>query len=609
MPRHLARILCCAVLCAEFAGVTAPLLAQERPIALDTIRATVASRAAVDPEGATRAVQVITAEEISRIAARDVADVLRWMSGVDLMPRSPASADLSIRGSSFEQVVVLVDGVRVNDPQTGHFHLNLTVPLSQVERIEVLRGAASMLHGSGAIGGVVNIVTRRDGGSALRLEGGSFRSTAAGMDHSQRLGSVDADVAGEVRRSDGHREGTDYELAIARFRLAGPIGPGEWRADVGGAGRNFGADRFYADYPSYEETRTLTSSLAWRGTVGRATVVEPRFEYRRNTDDFILIRERPAVYRNEHVTETFGTGVGIARSLGSRVGLATGLEAASDRLRSATLGDRSESRASLLSEASFGRTGEWIVTAGARGDWYEGHGTYWSPSAAIAWWPAPVAQIHASVGRALRAPTWTERYYRDPGNIGDPTLRPERALGTEAGVRVYPIEQIRAGLVAFTRRSENLIDWARPVASSTEPWRTRNVREARFDGLEADLEVAGPGGVHWKANASWMNVTDTGGAFESKYALRPVVESVGIAATREFGGALLAEARGKRTRRSGDPLGAHTVLDLRVRSMAARPLALVVDVRNLAGAQYIDIIGAPGPGRAISLSAEWRPGR
>src|SRR5690606_16014980 len=109
---------------------------------------------------ATRAVQVITADDIRRTPARTVAEVLAWTLGADVLSRSPAQTDLALRGGTFGQVLVLVDGVRMSDPQTGHFNLDLAVPLGEIERIEVLRGGASTTYGSDAMTGVVNVVTR-----------------------------------------------------------------------------------------------------------------------------------------------------------------------------------------------------------------------------------------------------------------------------------------------------------------------------------------------------------------------------------------------------------------------------------------------------------------
>src|SRR5690606_25516420 len=114
---------------------------------------------------ALRSVQVIDRAAIEASPARTVAQLLTWALGVDVQARSPAQADVSIRGSSFEQILLLVDGVRMSDAQTAHYDLDTAVPLDEIERIEVLRGPGSAQYGSDAVGGVINIVTRRDADS------------------------------------------------------------------------------------------------------------------------------------------------------------------------------------------------------------------------------------------------------------------------------------------------------------------------------------------------------------------------------------------------------------------------------------------------------------
>src|SRR5690606_10576702 len=130
---------------------------------------------------------------------------------VDILPRSPAQADLAIRGASFEQVLVLVDGLRVSDEQTGHFDLDLAVPIDMIERIEILRGPGSTLYGPDAVGGVINIVTRSRPAVRLSALGGGFQTYGGGFAASTG-GAVALDAAAEYRGSDGHRAGTDYRI-------------------------------------------------------------------------------------------------------------------------------------------------------------------------------------------------------------------------------------------------------------------------------------------------------------------------------------------------------------------------------------------------------------
>ena len=256
----------------------APVAGQDArdPVALDTLPVSVGSNLGL--AAAPRAVEVITAEDLAALPVTTVEGALRWTGSVDLLTRSPAQADLSIRGGSFEQVLVLVDGMRVSDPQTGHFDLDLTIPIEQVERIEILRGAASAAHGADAFGGVVNIVTKTPESTRaeFRLEGGTFGTGAGAASLETRTAGGVGFQAGFTRdRADGHRDGTDYDIWRVRSRFTAPVGAGTLTADAGWAARDFGAQGFYAVFDSFEETRTLHGVVRWSADVG-AWSITPR---------------------------------------------------------------------------------------------------------------------------------------------------------------------------------------------------------------------------------------------------------------------------------------------------------------------------------------------
>lgn len=592
----------------------APAAAQRTTVELDTLRASVGSRVSTALPVATRAVEVITAEDLRAAPVRTLADALAWAQGVELMPRSPAQADLSVRGSTFEQVLVLVDGVRMNDPQSGHFALDLALPLSQIERIEILRGAASAIYGADAVGGVINIITRR-GGSALeaRAEMGSFGSQAVGLATRTASGGRHADLGVDYARSDGHRAGTDYDMLQLRGSAGAPLAGRELRLDVSHARRDFGAEDFYGAYPSYEETRTTTATLAWLATAGERFSIEPRLSARHHGDDYFLKREDPTFYHNQHRSWQWG-GEATARYVASRaLRLALGGEAVREELesyrigatgaRSDALGVRGESRAAGFAEAALGEFGKAALNAGLRADWHSAFGTFWTPSLSGAWWPRADVRLRASAGRAFRAPTWTDRFYRDPQNIGDPNLDPERAWTADAGVEWSPVGGVKLGLGGFVRRTEGLIDWAKPVASPSEPWHTRNVKDATFRGLEADAALRDPFGTRWTAQAVALSVdaADQDG-YLSKYALRPLSQSWSVAAEREitYGLSLLARARG--AKRAGDE--AYLLADARL-NFAWQGSRFYVDAQNLGGTRYTDVVGKPAAGRAFSVGVEW----
>jgi outer membrane cobalamin receptor len=579
--------------------------AQQAGVPLDTLEVRVGSRASSALPAATRAVEVITAEQLRAAPVRSVPDALAWALGVDLMPRSPAQADVALRGSSFEQVLVMVDGVRMSDSQTGHFDLDLAVPLEQVERIEILRGAASALYGADAMGGVVNVVTRSRGPALrARAEAGSFGTGILALAaRAGKSGGVRGDLAAELSRSEGHRPGTDHRALQLRGALALPLAGRTLRADLGWGGRDFGAEGFYGPYPSYEETRVATAVLAWVAEAGARSAVEPRLSVRRHDDDFVLRRGDPGFYRNLHTSWQAGGEVVGRHAPSPALRLAAGAEAYRDLLESTNLGDRAETRAAAFAEAGAGRPGAATLTAGARADWHSQYGGFLSPSLAGAWWPGSALRLRASLGRAFRAPTWTERYYRSPANLGNPELRPERAWSAEAGAEWSPAPGVRLGLGGFVRRTEGLIDWAHPAgAPEKAPWQTRNVEDATFRGVEAEA-AADLLGARWTVQATTLSwKAEEAEGYTSKYALRPLVESWSAAVERPLPAGLGIAARLRGARRAGEE--GYVLADARLRYDPGSA-GLFLDVQNLFGEEYVDIVGKAAPGRAVYLGLRW----
>lgn len=582
---------------------------EETPIPLDTIFATIGSRTSRLVPTSTRAVQVITSEELALTPARSISDLFTTILGVDIQPRSAAQSDIALRGSTFEQVLVLVDGVRVTDAQTGHFDLDLAIPLSEIERIEIMRGPATALYGSNAIGGVIQIVTRREMNTLeASIAGGSFNTRIGSIAAATSNEFFSTRIAAEYRRSDGHRTGTDDEGLQIRASFDTEIGERTLRADIAHSSRDFGARAFYtavdAPYDEYEETRTTTATLAWLAPASTGFGLEPQISIRKHDDDFTLYRDDPDLYRNQHTTWQLG-GELIARyQPRPALGLAFGAEGYHEILRSNSLGDREEDRAALFAEATLGDPHTRLLSLGLRTDWYSNFGTFLAPSLAGSIRIAEPLRLRASVGRSFRAPSWTERYYLDPANIGDPDLDPERAWEIEGGADLVVYSALRIGITGFQRSARGLIDWARPIAAEpTEPWYTRNVSDARFRGLELDLGITDPLGTYWTAGLSTISLhtVDTGG-LTSKYALRPLTRTATLAAEREIFSGLRARVQGYHAERLDDE--GYTRADLRL-GYTWGPATLNLDLLNATDTHYLDISGMPAPGRALFLGLEW----
>jgi outer membrane receptor protein involved in Fe transport len=335
-------------LCALMA---APALLHAQPPRLHESLVVTAAGEPVPFENLARDVWVLTHDQIARLPVRSVDELLRFAATVDVRARGPfgVQADLSIRGGSFGQALVLVDGVRMNDAQSGHHNLDIPLTLDDIERIEVLAGPGSSLFGADALSGTINIITRAGG---RRVEGevaGGEHGLAHGrLRAGQQRNRVDQSFASEGSRSSGFMFDRDFELLTASSRTA--IGT-DTRLVVGHVRKDFGANGFYGPSPSREWTDQTIAGVArdlefagWRATTQAL--------YRTHGDHFLYDVRTPGVAENFHRTHAATFLVRGARAVGRRTRATAGIEAGGDWIGSSNLGDHTSGRASALRSCS-----------------------------------------------------------------------------------------------------------------------------------------------------------------------------------------------------------------------------------------------------------------
>ncbi len=586
----------------------APAARAQHPVSLDTVHVSVSSRTDSTPAAASRTVDVITHAQLEARAGQSLQQILGERLGVDIDPRSPAQADVAMRGSSIEQVVILVNGQRVSDEQAGHYDLDLTVPTDMIDHIEILRGTGSTLYGPNAVGGVIDIVTRRDTTAALaRVQSGSFGTVDASLLRDGAIGPVGLRAGADYARSDGSRPGTDYKISQARLAADTRLGPGRLDADAAIGVRDFGADSFYGPYPSYEDTHTSTASLRWAAPLAGRWTLDVSASGRRHIDLFTLFRDNPALYQNHHDNWQTG-GDAVARyAAAPNVALAIGAEGFDARLVSARLGNHDETRSAAFAELSAGTSDGPSVDAGVRGDHSSAYGDFFSPSLAGSVPLGDRVRLRASVGRGFRAPTWTERFYVDPANIGSPDLKSETFWAGEVGADVRLSDRLSLDADTYVRQADNLIDWARPAgAADTVPWHTMNIESAQYRGVELTARAGDVAGLDWTLRASGLSFTPQGASgYEGKYALRPITRTYGATiATPERRGftALLDLLDSQRASETS-----HFRADLRL-GYRWGVWRTMLDLRNLTDARYLDASGMPVAGRGAYLGLEWATG-
>ncbi len=505
----------------------------------------VGSRVPAALPGQLRPVSVITDDDITQAAATSVPELLATQPGVVVGQRRQfgVQSDLSIRGSSFEQVQVLLDGYDMSDPQTGHHLLDLPVALQDIARLEVLPGHGSALYGSGAFGGTLNVVTKEpsdQGGGEFAVTGGGQGTRGGRAVGNLRLSPVTgARFSAAAFGSDGFDvpgpgnkpvwAGNDAEVYTATGRLVHATGSGRWDAFAGYTARDFGALDFYAPYPSREHTRTFFTSLKRNWSVSDRLTLEPRFDFRRHTDRFILFKDNPDVFTNDHVTRRLGGELRGILDLGNRHAMAWGLEGVYEDIDSRglragvwgeALGSHVRRRTSLAVEVDRnGGPVRWQL--GGRLDARNAYAPRTTGTAAVAWDLTGTLGIHGSMGNVFRTPTFTELYYVSPANMGNADLKPERGWTWDAGIR-WGTAILTLETSYFERYEKDLIEWARPMAAASieNPWRVLNIAEGKTRGTETRLDWRLPRGHSLGVSWSWLEKgTNLPAGFEGKYTL------------------------------------------------------------------------------------------
>ena len=592
--------------------------------------------------GVVRTVSVVDADDLERLPGRSAAELLQTVPGVVAGQRQQfgVQSDLSIRGSSFEQVQVLLDGFDLADPQTGHHLMDLPLGRQDIRRLEVLPGHGSTLYGSGAFGGTINVLSKRPAlpdtaghplftaGEAAVFGGGNgswggWGSTQAAL--GQRTGLR---LSGEGFRTDGSLvqvESGDFARALndadtwsGTARLAHRFDQGEADILAGYAHRNFGAQGFYAPYDSYERTRTFFTAARYNRNLGEGLTIEPRIFYRRHTDEFTLMRTNPAAYTNDHLTRKAGGELRALLTLNRDLALALSVEGVyedidSRGLRGGTwgeaLGSHLRRRLSLAAELD-GRREKIRWQLGTRLDRRSGFAPRLSGSGAVSAELTSHLSLRASAGSVYRVPTFTELYYSSPTDLGDARLDAERGWTWDAGLeQVRGPWQLRA--TYFERHENGLIEWARPVVGDGEtasPWRAMNLGEGLVKGVESMIAWRhGRGHTVSAAYVALDKETNLPADMEGKYALITPEQQVVLQGTVALQSGLAFTLTGRYLEHASGP-GAfrHSfVLDNRLDWRSPAGWFASIAGTNLLDRRYQEVPGVPMPGTVYTTTVGW----
>lgn len=541
-----------------------------------------------------RDVKIIEGRELENIPGGSVADVLEYVAGLDVRRRGPdgVQADVHMRGSGFNQVEILLDGVRMNDSQTGHHNMDLPVDKADIERIELLGGDGSAFFGPGAAGGVINIVTKRGGGRKVGIE--AARGKFGYSKIAANISGKKTKFSFSRKASDGYRADTSFAITSFFADTTVDTGDGTVRISGGKLDNRFGADSFYvAGWPSKEKTATAFINAA---AVFNKNVSASLY-HREHGDMFECSIANIAICRNVHHTDRNGIEIKKVfpvRGGASRYEAGVGFE--KDAIKSTNIGKHKLRHASVYARHDNQVSERLKTSVAVRDDIYTEYDSLPGISVGADYAAGKRTGCRFSLGVAHRIPDFTELFYSDPAHTSLAGLQPEKFVSAEAGMDLM-FEKMDVSFTLYTRRVERLIDWTGP--SQNGPWLVGNQGSARFSGLT--LETSVPVNTSLSAIFSYdMLKMDWHGSGYLKYSLAHPKHTVRTSLNWKGDGGVSASVI--ETYEKMDWRKSVALMDAMV-SKERNGVKYYVEARNIFDREYEDIPGDRMPGLTVYAGA------
>ncbi len=482
---------------------------------LDPVTIT-ASLQPVSASATGRNIIVIKGEQFSKLPIHSLDELLKYVPGVEVQMRGPmgAQSDIVLRGGTFQQVLVIIDGIRINDPNTGHFNSYIPIAPAEIERIEVLKGASSAIYGAEAVGGVIHIITKtfaaKQGQKSKQLTAqgtagqyGLLNGQLGGFYQNGNTaiagGILSNNATGQQQRGTrGFFHNTSASASINQFISK------NWNISFRSAfdNRNFAAQNFYTTFKS--DTANEKVNSFWN---------QLQLNYAKQHHNFSL----DVGYKITKDTYTFNTAAaansnksnllqGLAVynwQAGDKTTLTTGAQWVNKKMKSNDRGDH------LLNQAgTFLILGQRIgdhfnLNPAMRLEWNERSGWVVVPQINLSY-KLPYWQLRGSAGKTIRDADFTERFNNynktlvTSGSIGNPDLVSERSLSYEAGADFFGIKNMKIATTVFHQHFTQLIDFVTtpydemPRKTNLSPTGTyalaKNIARVNSTGVETDIQ-------------------------------------------------------------------------------------------------------------------------
>ncbi len=605
-----------------------------------------------------RNISVISRQDMELLPVNSLDEVLQAIPGVEIQSRNGfgAQADILLRGGTFTQALILLDGMRLNDPLTAHFNGNIPVSMAEIDRIEVMRGPAAAIYGPDAVGGVINIITRtfssrqkRDMEASGKLSFGENELIQAqqgisvlgenyifggGLSLTQSLGEfVEGQRIDSSNVLEGFNNYFDIKTAGASFgtNLSNRL---SLRARTAYDYRDFSARYFYSGSP-FDKSTEITQN--WWNHIQLAyysnrSYTDFNVGYKYNTDEFVFSPDFPST--NNHISQYLNLYLNhlyIFRGMSIKMGA----QADHRQVASNDRGDHQDWHAGAYLMTYFQPVESLHISASARADYDQNYGLAFLPQLNMSY-VFPKWVLRAAAGRSIRAADYTERYVSNnlenltPGrSLGNPDLLAEQSWSEEIGFDYFVGNHFQLKATGFLRQSERLIDYVRTneaeigevgkLQPGQDYFFAQNISEVVTKGIEIEAwyrkRIPTVGRIQLSLGYTFLqtsNEANTVSVYLSSHAKHLLTGHFILHYKRlnvSFSG--LYKERNPRAAEAinSNLAAAYSVWNGKIGFHLQPRIVLQLQVNNIFDTYYQNILGSKMPGRWISGGVSWEFGK
>ena len=573
-------------------------------------------------------VHTISLEEIENAPVQTIEDLLEYAINIDIRQRGGqgVQADISMRGGTFEQVLVMLNGIKLNDPQTGHHTMDLPVSLEQIERIEIITGGASRIFGNYAYTGAINIITKTEMRNSISISKGENEFKSGEINYHTSVRKLKHNISINNKESDGYIEGMDYKIQNYYYQARADNNAINTLLNAGYTNKEFGAFSFYTPkYPDqFEKTQTTFVALQLKKS-GQISL-ENKMYWRKHNDEFILFRENPDWYHNFHETNVFGIDMNAIQKTNTGTNV-IGMEIRTDNIISNVLGDdlekpikidnnnfyykgASRTTTNIFAEKNI-RLDEISISAGIMMNINSEYGNEYFPGIDISYNISENLKLFSSYNKSMRTPNYTELYYLSPTNEGNPNLKEEYSSNKELGLK-WDHKAHKTTFTYYQRQGKNMIDWI--LMNGDSIWRTQNFSKITTKGYEFNSRIdinellntnlpISSFSINYAVNES--DTTSEG--FQSAYILDHLKSNLSIIVSQKINKKIRVDWRASHQQREGGYTNFQSgkevdylpfwLVSSRISCKVLQNSTMFLEINNLFNNEYVDFGNIPQPGR------------